>query len=71
VESSLTLVGKAQKKLIGRALPEKAKKALKNAKKYLAMYSRKIDSLGNLPSGKPIDNLMLEVLKQTFCCHER
>jgi hypothetical protein len=27
--------------------------------------------LGNLPSGKPVDNLMLEVLKQTFRCHER
>jgi hypothetical protein len=53
-------------KISGRNISDKAKKALKNCKKYLAIYNSKLDSNGNLPSGKIEDDILFEVLYDLY-----
>jgi len=39
---------------------------LKNCKKYLTIYNAKLDSYGNLPSGKIEDDILFEVLYDLY-----
>ena len=53
---------KSNIKISGRNISDKAKKALKDFKKYLAVYNSKLDSNGCLPFGKIEDDIIFEVL---------
>jgi hypothetical protein len=53
-------------KISGRNISDKTKKALKNCKKYLTIYNAKLDSYGNLPSGKIEDDILFEVLYDLY-----
>ena len=39
---------------------------MKKCKKYLAVYNSRLDSNGKLPSGKIEDNIIFEVLHDTY-----
>jgi hypothetical protein len=57
---------KSNIKISGRNILDKEKKALKNCKKYLAIYNSMLDLKGSLPSANAEDDIIFEVLHDLY-----